>query len=59
MYDCMYMDTVTTEEEKETVLQDEEEFDPASPGVLFLVCKWYGKEVEVAKTMVSLYPCSF
>lgn len=43
-------------EESETFEEDEEDFDPALPQVLLLVCKWYGKEVEVAKMMVSLYP---
>ena len=36
--------------------QEGSDFDPASPQVLLLVCKWYGKDVEVAKMMVSLYP---
>ena len=33
-----------------------EDFDPAYPKVLFLVCKWYDKVEEVAHRMVSLYP---
>ncbi len=30
------------------------EFDPSSPKVLLLVCKWYGKELDVAKLLLSL-----
>lgn len=33
-----------------------EDFDPAYPKVLFLVCKWYGKVEDIAHRMVSLYP---
>ena len=41
---------------KDIVSPSAEDFDPASPYVLLLVCKWYGKADEVARTMVSLYP---
>ncbi len=37
-------------------LDSMEGFDPAYPHVLLLVCRWYGKESEVASIMVSLYP---
>ena len=30
------------------------DFDPAYPPVLLLLCKWYGKEMDVAKLMLSL-----
>ena len=30
------------------------EFDPSTPAVLFLLCKWYRREVEVARLLVSL-----
>ena len=42
-------------EMKESVgLEEMEEFDPAYPHVLLLVCRWYGKESEVANIMVNL-----
>lgn len=44
------------EESSSVILK--EEFDPASPHVVLLVCKWYGKAEEVAKMMVALYSAS-
>lgn len=35
-----------------------DDFDPAAPHVLLLVCKWYGKADELANMMISLYSAS-
>lgn len=37
-------------------LGEMEEFDPAYPHVLLLMCRWYGRATEVANIMITLYP---
>lgn len=46
------------EREDSLKLGDMIDFDPSFPQVLFLVSKWYGKEEEVARRMLSLYSAS-
>lgn len=55
---CVFYNTCCLEKEGSQVnLNDKMDFDPAYPPVLLLVCKWYGKELDVAKLLLSLYVC--